>query len=243
MIIIPAIDLSQGKCVRLFQGRKDKETVYSSDPVQVARLWEEKGASRLHLVDLDGAFEGKPHNGDIIKKIASAIEIPVQLGGGLRDVETVKNAFELGVEKVILGTVCVENPRLLEELAYIYNSRIIVGIDARDGKVAVKGWVEETTMKARDLAAATIKLGLKEIIYTDISRDGALVGPNYKALEEMASLPGIEVIASGGISSLDDLKKLSLMKNDGIKGVIVGKALYDGLFSLEDALIVAGKKG
>ena len=243
MLVIPAIDLSEGRCVRLFQGKREEETVYSSEPVRVARLWEKKGAQRLHLVDLDGAFGGKPYNSPIIAQITSALKIPVQLGGGLRDAGAVKSAFELGVSKVILGTACVENPELLEQLSSLYGSRLIVGIDAREGIVAIKGWVQETTIKARDLAEKALKLGLKEVIYTDIARDGALVGPNLQALEEMSSLPGIEVIASGGISSLEDLKKLSLLGRKGVKGVIVGKALYDERFTLEEALQIAGEKG
>ncbi len=236
MLIIPAIDLSRGRCVRLYQGRREKETFYSDDPVQVARLWERRGAERLHLVDLDGAFEGRPLNSDIIAQIVRKLHIPVQLGGGLRDAESVKNAFSLGVSKVVLGTVCVHKPALFEQLASLYGPRLIVGIDAREGVVAVKGWLEETQVRAHDLAKKALALGLEEIIYTDIMRDGSLAGPNFKALEEMLSIPGIKIIASGGIASLEDLKMLSRMEEKGLIGAIVGKALYDGCFTLEEAI-------
>lgn len=239
MLVIPAIDLRRGRCVRLFQGRREEETFYSDDPVQVARLWERKGAERLHLVDLDGAFAGKPRNRHLIAQIVRSLRIPVQLGGGLREAEAVRDAFSLGVSKVVLGTVCVENPPLFRELASLYGPRLVVGIDAQDGVVAVRGWLKKTHITARELAAQALTLGLREIVYTDITRDGSLAGPNFKSLQEMASLPGINLIASGGISSLEEIKKLFLLEKKGVKGVIVGKALYEGRFTLEEAINAA----
>ena len=206
----------------------------------MARLWQAKGAKRLHLVDLDGAFTGSPKNKAVIAKIAADLKIPVQLGGGLRNLQDVEEAFGLGVDKVILGTVAAKNPPLLERLAHLFGPNLIVGIDAKEGQVAIKGWVEKTGLKATELAQRCLLLGLQEIIYTDISRDGMLSGPNLAALEEMTLVKGLKVIASGGVSSLGDLKNIKKLKNKGVTGVIVGKALYDERFSLEDALVISG---
>ncbi|MDO9536235.1 MAG: 1-(5-phosphoribosyl)-5-[(5-phosphoribosylamino)methylideneamino]imidazole-4-carboxamide isomerase [Bacillota bacterium] len=236
MQIIPAIDLHGGKCVRLFKGERDKETVYSQNPAEVALKWQSQGAARLHVVDLDGAFEGRQVNSSVIASIASSLHIPLQLGGGIRNGEIVKNAFTLGVSKVILGTTAVENPGLIKELVNLYGERIIVGIDARDGFVAVKGWVEGSARKAVDFALEMQESGVKEIIYTDISRDGTLEGPNLKAMEEMARALQIPLIASGGVSCLEDLELLKVLESVGVTGVIVGQALYAGRFSLRDAI-------
>jgi phosphoribosylformimino-5-aminoimidazole carboxamide ribotide isomerase len=235
--LIPAVDLQGGKCVRLYKGEREMKTVYSNNPVEVALKWQSEGASRLHLVDLDGAFEGKPVNSTVISAIASKLHIPLQLGGGIRDAENVRRVLELGVSKVILGTAAVEKPEMLKELLDRYQDRIIVGIDARDGVVAVKGWVENSQRKAVDFALEMQDLGVREIIYTDISRDGTLEGPNYSALEEMARALEIQLIASGGVSSLEDLRLLKELEHLGITGVIVGQALYSGKFSLKEALM------
>lgn len=237
MQVIPAIDLLGGKCVRLLRGEKKKETVYSNDPVEVAKKWENEGASRLHLVDLDGAFEGEPINSAVISAIVSGVGIPVQLGGGIRSELLVKNALDLGVSRVILGTVAVESPDLVQKMVETYAESIVVGIDAREGIVAVKGWVEGSGRKAVEFALEMQDCGVSEIIYTDIARDGSLEGPNYVALQEILSALSIPVIASGGVSSLEDLCQLKMLENSGISGVIVGQALYSGKFTLKDAII------
>jgi len=237
MQVIPAIDLQGGKCVRLLRGERSRQTVYSLNPVEVALKWQMQGARRLHVVDLDGAFEGIPVNSSVIAQIASAVEIPVQLGGGIRDVATAENALKLGVDRVILGTAAVEKPDLVKELVALYGERILVGIDAREGVVAVRGWVEGTDKKAVDLALEMQQFGVKEIIYTDISRDGTLEGPNLEALGAMAAALEISLIASGGISSLKDLQAIKELKRLGVNGVIVGQALYAGRFTLKEAIM------
>lgn len=237
MLVIPAIDLHGGKCVRLLQGKREKETVYSLNPVEVALKWQSEGARRLHIVDLDGAFAGRPVNSSIIAEIVSNLDIPLQLGGGIREIQTVKNALELGVSRVILGTAAVEKPELVKEMVALYGEKIQVGIDARDGFVAVKGWVEASPKKALDFALEMQGYGVREIIYTDISRDGTLAGPNLKALKEMAEVLEIPVIASGGVSSLEDLRLLKDLEPFGVESVIIGQALYTGRFSLRDAIM------
>lgn len=236
MLVIPAIDLHGGKCVRLLQGKREKETVYSYNPVEVALKWQSAGARRLHLVDLDGAFAGRPVNSAVIKEIVSHLDIPLQLGGGIRDYQTVKNALELGISGIILGTAAVEKPELVKEMAALYGEKIRVGIDARDGFVAVKGWVEASPKKALNFALEMQGHGVREIIYTDISRDGTLAGPNFKALKEMASALEIPIVASGGVSSLEDLRLLKVLEPYGVGSVIIGQALYSGCFSLEEAI-------
>lgn len=239
MQVIPAIDLHGGRCVRLLRGDREKETVYSNKPWEVALKWQQQGAARLHVVDLDGAFEGKPVNSSAIAALVSAVNIPVQLGGGIRDLKTAESALKLGVSRIILGTIAVENPELVKELVGLYGERIIVGIDARQGMVAVKGWVEDSTKDALELAFQVQEFGVSEIIYTDILRDGTLGGPNIDALKEMAMTLDIPVIASGGVSTLKDLHNLRVLKSLGIKGVIIGQALYANRFSLSDAIIEA----
>lgn len=238
MLVIPAIDLHGGKCVRLLQGKREKETVYSLNPVEVALKWQSAGAKRLHIIDLDGAFAGRPVNSTIIEKIAASIEIPLQLGGGIRDHQIIKNALELGVSRVILGTAAVEKPELVKEMVALYGEKILVGIDARDGFVAVKGWVEASSKKALDFALEMQGYGVQEIIYTDISRDGTLAGPNLEALKEMATALEIPVIAAGGVSSLEDLRLLKDLAQFGVGSVITGQALYAGRFSLKEAIAV-----
>lgn len=238
MIVIPAIDLKDGRCVRLYQGRADQETVYSEDPVETALSWQAQGAKLIHVVDLDGAFQGRPRNLQFVARIAAACDVPIQLGGGIRNLAAIDELFNVGVARVILGTVAVEDPALVHEACRRYGSeRILVGIDARDGEVAVKGWVESTPQDAYALALHMKQLGVGEIIFTEISRDGTLEGPAYGALERMCGT-GLKVIASGGVSSLDDLRRLRTMADLGISGVIVGKALYTGAVSLSQAIQV-----
>lgn len=236
MEIIPAIDLHGGKCVRLWRGERARETIYSDNPAEIARKWQDSGAGRLHMVDLDGAFAGKRINAAAIKDVVSALAIPVQLGGGIRDRETVHSTFNLGVSKIILGTIAVQKPELVHELVEEFGDCILVGIDARDGMVAVEGWTESSSMKAVDLALQMQELGVAEIIYTDIARDGTLEGPNFTALKEMAKVLSIPLIASGGVSSLDDLRRLKELEHLGISGVIVGQALYTGNIRLKEAI-------
>lgn len=236
MEVIPAIDLKGGKCVRLFQGKADRETVYYENPLEVALMWEQKGARRLHMVDLDGAFQGSPQNKAVIKEIAAALQIPIQMGGGIRKEETVEELLSLGISRVIIGTAAVDNPGLVERLVETYGERIMVGVDAQDGLVAVKGWVEASTLKALDLVKQMEQLGIKEVVYTDISRDGTLQGPNFDSTREIAENTGVKIIASGGVSSLEDIKKAKELEGVGISGIIVGQALYTEKFTLEEAL-------
>lgn len=236
MLIIPAIDLHGGRCVRLRRGEREQETIYSDNPAAVARRWQDAGARRLHVVDLDGAFAGKPANSSAIAAITVAVDIPVQLGGGIRDRDTAEKAFALGVSRIILGTAAVEQPALLQELVGLYGNRVIAGIDARDGVAATRGGVKGSTRRAVDLAQELEQYGVGEVIYTDISRDGMLEGPNLEAMAEMASSLRIPVIASGGVSSMEDLLRLQELERLGISGVIVGQALYSGRIDLQSAI-------
>lgn len=236
MIVIPAIDLKDGKCVRLLQGRKEDVTVYSDDPAAMAKQWEDLGAELLHVVDLDGAFTGEQKNFDKIKAIREAINIPIELGGGIRDVERIKMLIDLGVDRTIIGTSAAKNPEVVKEACEKFPGRVIVGIDAKDGKVAVKGWVEVTKLDAIEFAREMESIGTAGIIYTDISRDGMLSGPNIEAMAKMVEAVKIPVIASGGVSKLDDIK--SLMQIENLWGVITGKALYAGSMDLKEAILV-----
>ncbi len=240
MDVIPAIDLLGGRCVRLFQGDYEQSQVFDDDPVAVARRWAEQGAARIHLVDLDGAKAGKPENWQAIGEIVKAIDVPVQVGGGLRDRNRVAALFELGVQHAILGTVAVENPELVGELSAEFPGRIFVGIDARDGRVATRGWLETSTVMADDLAKRMGDLGAAAIIYTDIKRDGTLKGPNLEALRDLAGKIDTPVIASGGVSSMSDLLSLLGVAPLGVSGVIVGKALYTGNVDLSEAIKAIG---
>jgi phosphoribosylformimino-5-aminoimidazole carboxamide ribotide isomerase len=239
MEVIPAIDLLEGRCVRLYQGDYQQSQVFNENPLEVALQWQSQGATRLHLVDLDGAKEGNTVNLDVISVIVKNLSIPVQVGGGLRTKASIERLFDLGVERAIVGTVAVEKPELVQELCETFPHKIAVGIDARDGKVATKGWLETSTIEATDLAQS-ISERAAAIIYTDISRDGTLVGPNLEALKELAQVTNIPVIASGGISSLTDLLSLLSLESLGVKGVIVGKALYTGKVDLKEALQAIG---
>ncbi|MEL7053764.1 MAG: 1-(5-phosphoribosyl)-5-[(5-phosphoribosylamino)methylideneamino]imidazole-4-carboxamide isomerase [Cyanobacteria bacterium J06588_5] len=240
MDVIPAIDLLEGRCVRLFQGDYDQSQVYNENPVEVARQWEAEGATRLHLVDLDGAKAGKPENWEAIGAIAQAVDLPIQVGGGLRDADRVSALFDLGVQYAILGTAAVENPELVGQLSAQYPGRIIVGIDAREGKVATKGWLETSEVMAIDLAKRMGEQGAAAIVYTDIKRDGTMKGPNLEALRELATAIDTPVIASGGVSSVSDLMSLLGLVPAGVSGVIVGKALYTGDVKLKDAIRAVG---
>ncbi|MFC2066452.1 1-(5-phosphoribosyl)-5-[(5-phosphoribosylamino)methylideneamino]imidazole-4-carboxamide isomerase [Chloroflexota bacterium] len=233
MEIIPAIDLRGGQCVRLYQGDYNVETVFSDDPLEVALKWQSLGAPRIHIVDLDGAATGELRNLDIIKDIASAVLVPTQLGGGIRDIETVEKVLKAGIERVILGTSAVENPGLVKEACHRFRESIIVGIDAREGQVAIRGWLRETELEAVELAKSMGELGVRRFIYTDISRDGTLTEPNFAAITELVDAIRSPVIAAGGISSLNHLRMLQKL---GVEGAIVGKALYTGDIKLKQAL-------
>ncbi|MGA1621291.1 MAG: 1-(5-phosphoribosyl)-5-[(5-phosphoribosylamino)methylideneamino]imidazole-4-carboxamide isomerase [Synechocystis sp.] len=240
MEILPAIDLLGGKCVRLYQGDYNQSQVYHEDPVAVAQQWQAQGASRLHLVDLDGAKTGEPVNLTAIAAIVKALEIPVQVGGGLRHRDQVKQLLDLGVGRVILGTIAVENPDLVGQLCAEFPGQIVVGIDARNGKVATRGWLETSTVDAGELAKRMETLGAAAIIYTDIHRDGTMTGPNIEALRELALSLTLPVIASGGVSKLRDLLSLLSLESHGVNGVIIGKALYTGDIQLEEAIRAIG---
>lgn len=237
MEIIPAIDIKDGRCVRLYQGDFAQETVYSDDPVATARQWEEQGATRLHVVDLDGARSGRPVNTDAVLAIVQALGIPVQLGGGLRREEDIDAALSLGVERVILGTAAVEEADLVARMINRFGDQIIVGVDARNGMVATAGWTETATVQAGDLIEHMAGLGVRRVIYTDISRDGTLSGPNFSGLEALVHLGGPEIIASGGIASIEHLQRLVRI---GVEGAIVGKALYTGAINLATAIKTLG---
>ena len=236
MEIIPAIDLLGGACVRLHQGDYNQVTRFSEDPVAQALSWQEQGATRLHLVDLDGAKSGDPVNDASVRAITAALTIPVQLGGGVRSVERAESLLACGLDRVILGTAAIENPALVKELASKYPNRIIVGIDARDGKVATRGWIEESNVEATALAKELSQVGIAAIISTDIATDGTLAGPNLEALRSMAEASSVPVIASGGVGCMADLLALLALEPHGVNGVIVGRALYDGRVMLKEGI-------
>ncbi|HID96437.1 MAG TPA: 1-(5-phosphoribosyl)-5-[(5-phosphoribosylamino)methylideneamino]imidazole-4-carboxamide isomerase [Candidatus Latescibacteria bacterium] len=237
MLIIPSIDLKDGRCVSLVQGRADKVTVYSDDPVEVALRWQAEGACYLHLVDLDGAFEGGPRNLPAVKRILEAVDIPLELGGGIRDQGSISRLLALGLDRVVIGTVAVHDPELLKRAIDRFGPRrVVVGIDARAGMVAVKGWKEVLEVSAIDLALKVKDLGVERIIYTDIERDGMMTGPNLEMSGTLAQKSGLKVIISGGISSTEDILHIAKMEKFGIDGVIVGKALYEGKVNLREVI-------
>ncbi len=236
MIILPAIDLKEGRCVRLEQGLMDKDTVYNDDPAAQARMWQEQGGEYLHIVDLDGAFAGVPKNRSAIKSIVEAIDVPSELGGGIRDMETIEAYLGLGINRVILGTVAKENPELVKEACHRFPGQIVVGIDAKDGLVAVRGWADVTEKKATEMAKEMEGFGVEAIIYTDISRDGMMQGPNIEATRALAEAISIPVIASGGLSTLEDIRRLLEIESSGVTGVITGKAIYSGAIDLREAV-------
>ena len=240
MEVIPAIDLLEGRCVRLYQGDYAQSQVFDENPVSVARQWVDKGATRLHVVDLDGAKTGKSVNLKSIEAIVRSVPVAVQVGGGLRDRTSVAQLLDMGVRRAILGTVAVEQPELVANLCQEFPGQIIVGIDARNGKVATRGWLETSEVAAGDLAQQMAQLGASEIIYTDIHRDGTLQGPNLEALRQLATSISIPVIASGGVSSLTDILSLLALEPLGVRGAIVGRALYTGDVSLKEAIEAVG---
>jgi len=234
MLIIPAIDLKDGQCVRLLQGRKDAVTVYSADPASTAKKWESMGAKVLHVVDLDGAFTGSQQNYSRILEIRKAVNMMMEVGGGIRDISTVDNLISAGIDRVIIGTSAIEDANFLTDACKKFPGKVLVGIDAKDGKVAVKGWEEVSSVEARELAKRVEMIGVSGIIYTDISRDGMLTGPNLPALEEMVRTVNIPVIASGGIANIGDIRNLMKVKN--VWGAITGKAIYSGSLDLKEAI-------
>ena len=234
--VIPAIDIQGGKAVRLRQGRAEDATVFSDSPLDVAKRFAAAGAARIHVVDLDGAFLGKPVNFEIIRRIAAGVDVPVQVGGGVRNFEIASRYMGAGVSRVILGTSAVRNPEEVLRITKAYPGKVAASIDARDGKVAIRGWVEMTGVIAVDLARQMEKSGISCFIYTDISRDGMMSGPNFGSIGEFAKGLSTPVIASGGVSALADVEKLLAMEGEGVCGAIIGRALYDGSISLADAL-------
>ncbi len=243
MLVIPAVDIKDGKCVRLYKGERDSAKVYYENPVDVAKMWEEKGAGRIHIVDLDGAFEGRPKNMHLIERIASSVSVPVELGGGVRDRATVKALLDVGVSWVILGTVVAEDFQLFSEICQEFPGRVIAGIDGRKGKVVVKGWEEEEPLSVLELAKRVEGLPVEAIIFTEVSRDGTLEGVERDLTRRLAEAVSVPIIASGGVSSLEDIKAVKELEPLGVMGVIVGKALYEGRFTLEEAIEVAKDAG
>ena len=239
MIVIPAVDIKGGRCVRLKQGRMSEETVYSDDPVQMAVTWVRKGAERIHLVDLDGAVGGKRVNAEVIRSIVRSVGVPVELGGGIRSLDSIQFYLGAGVQWVILGTVAFKNPTLMEEACSRFPGRVMLAIDARDGRVAVEGWTEDTDRSAVDIAGPFDGLGMAAVIYTDIQRDGMSVGSNLQATGELADALETPVIASGGISGIEDIRKVKTLSSRGVTGVITGRALYEGTLDLEQAILVS----
>ena len=234
MEIIPAIDLRLGRVVRLFQGDYDRQTSYSSDPVAVARQWEEQGASRLHVVDLDGAKSGQLHNLEIVRRIARAVDIPLQLGGGLRTLQAVESALQAGADRAVLGTAAINDPDLVASAVQAAGpSAVLVSVDARDGFVAVHGWTEGTQRTGSSLVAQMQALGVSRFLYTDISRDGTLTEPNFQAVADLVRETGATVLASGGVATVAHLQRLALL---GVEGAILGRALYEGAVDLREAI-------
>ncbi|QEW05122.1 1-(5-phosphoribosyl)-5-[(5-phosphoribosylamino)methylideneamino]imidazole-4-carboxamide isomerase [Nitrincola iocasae] len=240
MLIIPAIDLKDGKCVRLRQGRMDDSTVFSDNPVDMAAKWVDAGCRRLHLVDLNGAFAGEPVNGEIVKAIAQAYpDLPIQIGGGIRTAETIEAYLNAGVEYVIIGTKAVKEPAFVTEMCKRFPSHIIVGLDAQDGYVATDGWAEVSSVKATDLAIQFRNDGVSSIVYTDISRDGMMQGVNVEATVALAQDAGIPVIASGGVTDIEDIRRLAAVADKGILGAITGRAIYEGTLDVAEAQILS----
>ncbi|MCS5678659.1 MAG: 1-(5-phosphoribosyl)-5-[(5-phosphoribosylamino)methylideneamino]imidazole-4-carboxamide isomerase [Planctomycetota bacterium] len=238
MQLWPAIDLRGGRCVRLLQGDYDRETVFGADPVVMAERFVAAGARRLHIVDLDGAKDGRPTQADLVARIVAAAGVPCQLGGGVRTLATARHYLAAGVRRVVVGSVAIEQPDLLVELAETFPNRIVLGLDARDGRVAVRGWLETSDLTALDVARRHASLPLAAIVYTDIATDGMLSGPNLPALEEMAAAVSLPVVASGGVADADDIAKVA---TTGCAGCIVGRALYEGAVTIADAVAAAGE--
>jgi phosphoribosylformimino-5-aminoimidazole carboxamide ribotide isomerase len=236
MLIIPAIDLKDGECVRLRQGEMDDATVYGRDPVEMAARWVEQGARRLHLVDLNGAFDGKPVNGGAVMAIAKAYpDLPIQIGGGIRSLDTIEQYLDAGVNYVIIGTKAVKEPKFVTEACKAFPDAVIVGLDAKNGLVATDGWAEVSDIKATELAKRFEQDGVVSIVYTDISRDGMMQGVNIDATVELAKASGLSVIASGGVTNMDDIRSLKEVAGSGILGAITGRAIYEGQLDLREA--------
>lgn len=229
MLIYPAIDIRDGKCVRLTQGAFDAEKIYFDNPYEVAKLWEEKGARILHIIDLDGALGGESKNLDAIQKIVETVDIPIQVGGGIRSIKAIERLMDIGVDRIILGTKALEDRDIVIEALRLYGEKVIIGIDAKDGYVAIEGWTKTSQTKALDFAKEMEALGVRTIIYTDIAKDGMLQGPNFKSTKELNDNVDIDIIASGGVASMNDLEILAQI---GVAGAIVGKALYEGRIDL-----------
>jgi len=242
MLIIPAIDIKGGKCVRLEQGLMNRETIFSDHPEEIALRWERKGARRLHIVDLDGAVYGKPFSKKAIKKILNTVSVPVELGGGIRDLDTIQEYIDLGIAQIIIGTIAYKNPHLVEVACKRYPGRIIVSVDAKDNYVSVEGWTEPTSVTAIELANRFEDMGIAAFIYTDIKRDGMRSGPNIDGIREFAKGINAGVIAAGGISSMKDIEDLLRLQKDGVSGIITGRALYDGSIILEEAIDIIDKE-
>ena len=239
MIIYPAIDIRGGRCVRLTEGRFDAETVFADDPAEMALKWAGMGAEFLHLVDLDGALAGEGRNAPVIERILQSVSIPVQLGGGIRNLETIERLLALGVTRLILGSAAVKNPQLVAEACKKYPGHIAVGIDAKNGEVAIEGWGQGSGVAATELAKRMADYGVETIIYTDISRDGMLSGVNVEATAALARACGVPIIASGGVASIEDIRRVKAVEADGVCGCIIGKAIYTGAVDLKAALALA----
>jgi phosphoribosylformimino-5-aminoimidazole carboxamide ribotide isomerase len=241
MLLIPAIDLKNGQCVRLKQGVMDDATVFSDNPVEVALHWRDQGARRLHLVDLDGAFAGKPKNLSVIRNILAEVgdDMPVQLGGGIRDLDTIEAYLDMGLKYVIIGTAAVKNPGFLHDACDAFPGQVIVGLDAKDGMVAIDGWAKVTSHNVIDMAKRFEDYGVASVIYTDIGRDGMMNGVNVEATVKLAQALTIPVIASGGLTNLDDVKKLCEVEHEGIEGAITGRAIYEGSIKFDEAQALA----
>lgn len=231
MIIFPAIDIRGGKCVRLYQGKYDKETVYNNDPIAIAKKWQKLGAKYLHIVDLDGALTGELVNKGLIKEIVENVDIPIQVGGGIRTLDRAKEILDLGVERIIVGTSAIKKEGFVEELVRVFDKKIVVSIDAKNGYVCVDGWTNSSDMRAVDFAKELERKGVNTIVYTDISKDGTMIGPNFLELKNLKNNTNMNIIASGGIGSKEDIDKLKKME---LYGAITGKALYEGKLSLEE---------
>ncbi|MBM7623290.1 1-(5-phosphoribosyl)-5-[(5-phosphoribosylamino)methylideneamino]imidazole-4-carboxamide isomerase [Sporohalobacter salinus] len=239
MDVIPAIDIKDGECVRLYKGDFEQKTVYGQ-PLEMAELWKSKGATRLHIVDLDGALDGKPQNLDLISEIVDRVKLPLQVGGGIRDLAIIENYLNIGVERVIIGTAAIENPDLVVSAIDNFGSeRIVVGIDAKNGYVATEGWLETSDTTAVELGKAMQQSGVKRVVFTDISKDGTLTGPNIESTKELAHKTDLKVIASGGVSKLTDIEALIALEKFGVEGVITGKALYSNNLDLKAAINLA----
>jgi len=242
MDVIPAVDIKNGKCVRLFQGRMDSETVFSDDPAAMAKRWEDEGAEFIHIVDLDGAIEKSPQNLGSIRKIINSVDAHIQVGGGIRNERTIRMFLEIGVKRVVMGTEAIRNPKLVKDACKEFPGQIVVGIDARNGWVAIEGWTKTTQIKAVDLAIQFEDSGVAAINFTDIHRDGMQTGPNIEETRRLAEAVNIPVVASGGISSIEDIQNLMPLETVGVVGVIIGRALYSGRLKLKEAIEVLKKQ-